>query len=494
MKQFPSLKQVVVADHDGLMKLTSPGHPFVPFATTGDAFDYFVRRVTDTLDPSVTAKLCGDTSGSYSEVALRISKSFKAVDAVVRLGWPLQSYGGHSVAGLLLWDFITGAIGASEISRVLQPLFGSGAPKGLVDMHSTFKCGSPEFELNPLQLAILSGDESVFFTVLASTSDLENRDLHELVSSGGRVNLFETAVTILPSDERLLAAFKLIMARQKQLGVYISLFYEESSVDSCSLMPLERAARRRMDQSVEFLVSKGVELHPRLAFRSSVAPPSLLHCAFYDHATTPFSPAYERFILGLRECFTSEMLSKPVGTVSLLAKIVMHTSTPILKRALVAASQELKNIALSEVCDTSTLNEAHEKLLLAAGADPLHDVWSNGKNCLMLAAQRCPERATLIAQFKGAGILMIEDNTGHLAAHYASDFLSGLRPSSFQNAKAAAASVRALVAHPSIKSDKLKYVLEALQKKCIQVQIYPSCLQEFTKLRDEVEKLIKSRG
>lgn len=502
--QFPSLRILVLSDSDPLVQLPYKfcGTRYIPQRLELGVvqFEKFTREVSQTLKsfPNVLAKLCGRSAGSFSAMALRFGYNFKGVETLIRMEWPLQVGARHSVPGQILSDFHRGVISTSEISKILQPLF-SDSSKSLVDIRATFELKNMSLELNPLQMAILSGDEAVFFSVLAASADLENRDLHELVSSRGRVNLFHAAIAMFPSEERALAAMKLAFSRQKQLGLYTSLCYAESNqgFNGLPMTVIESAGMRRFDQVVKFLADKGVEIHPKLLIRSSHAPRSLLHCVHYQSSSVPFSPRFEKLLLGLSECFTNEMLGSLCGTVTLFAKIVSHSSLAVFQRALAATSQELKDTALKQLSNMTTVNPSHERLLLAAGADPLA-AGPDGQNCLMLAARKCPERALLMINAKGSSIIGHKDSDGYYAAHFAAEAIYNLRHDTTASAaQVAGASLKALLSPALVKADRasLRTVLDRVDRVVAKLAYFThlGAREEIVKTRDEVERLFKNR-
>lgn len=367
---------------------------------------------------------------SLSTYALSVCSDVSIVEAIVGLDWPMHVDGTHSVLGALLWEYSQGKIERKDILHVLRPIF---ARMDAVHLDATLAC-EYEYHLNPIQLALLTGDERVLGAVLECIARLApDSDLHQLACSSGDINIITLAVELLPTDFGCHKALSLIFERQSLFGLSPSMCYAEGRKGRTVL---EAALGRHFGYSVRFLLDHGIEIScPKNFARHWNAPQPLLHLV-YSFSLDPeaykskkFAPpeipaSVETLVLDQLALITRANLNlHPAGRTgaSMLAYIVHGSSKAILERALSVSTPAQRNQALADICYLGHFNAAHEKLLVQSGVDPLTLVGNRtlNRNVFMAAAEASLERMLLILSLSKRSILASTDAAGQFPVHYA---------------------------------------------------------------------------
>lgn len=405
---------------------------------------------------------------SVASDVLQTHCTFKTMDLLLSLRFPLSVAGHASVIGSALLLRLRNSIPAASVSRILQPFLAQGEPP--LDLRPTVVIEDSKSvstsTLNCLQLALLVGDEDVLNSLLSQVS-LPDTDLHRLVGANG-VNLFHAACSVCPNEQAILAAFKFMWAKQKRFGLFASLCYEEIEYSGWKrkLNVLNALMDIRAAVPAKFLLEKGVNPGAVSLYRDSSAPPSPIHAALC--ARHPLSPVpefwtlLEPILLDSRCLGISGLLSVEYQGSSILAAVAASPMTNLLQRLVAIATQEQKDAAVVALASSHIpVQLANEKALLNSGADLA--ALTPGPygpemiNCLMRAAlQDVPERVLFYVQQKGHALAAAQSSNGRYPIQFA---MSAIGKHS-ENLKASLDVLRTLVQPPAVRGTKA--VLEQL--------------------------------
>eukprot|EP01122_Echinamoeba_exundans_P017112 TRINITY_DN8903_c0_g1_i1.p1 TRINITY_DN8903_c0_g1~~TRINITY_DN8903_c0_g1_i1.p1 ORF type:complete len:383 (+),score=41.37 TRINITY_DN8903_c0_g1_i1:329-1477(+) len=329
VRSLPKLRLLLIhQDASIFTKFTNSLRPVVQRGASLTALEHSVVEFNILLPSRLINVVCSE-QGSFSALAFSAFLSWRAMDIVVNAGWPIQIAGTSSLLSMALWFHLIGHISGSELNRTIQPIL--QRPE-LVDVRAI----APSQPLNCIQLALLTGDVHVLNAVLAVSAQMVDRDLQLLVSSGGTVNMFHTAIQSL-NRNAVLPAFKLFFSRQKALGLYTSLCYEEKG--DLRLTVLDALLVKHLHEPLLFLMEKGIDFESPLSRPQSRPLPSVLHAAFYEllqsDEKVEFLKAMERTFVSRRDIITKDILDIPYRQFanrdgkSLLAAIVKNQRSPI---------------------------------------------------------------------------------------------------------------------------------------------------------------------
>jgi hypothetical protein len=375
-----------------------------------------LRAAAHTLNKDIPIRLLNVLTsrrfGSISAKAFSYFHSSEAMDIIVGAGWPIQIDGCQSLLCEALELHLIGLIPLSKISRLIQPILQS---PDRVDLRAT----GTRYKLNPVQLALLTGDADLLDSILSVFNNMPNMDLHRLVSSHGSVNMFHRALAI-SSRNSIASVFRLMLSRQIELGFYMSLCYEDT-VDP-NLNVIESLIRRRFHEPLLLLLEKGASLYSPV-LRACNFQPSLWHLAFFDRWDASifgeFLSALEPVFLS-KAVITQNILDMPFNGTgsSLLAAIARAPNLALFTKALSLASELQKNLALLELAKETDFFATHEELLLNAGA-------SLTQNAITVAARAgAGTRILFMIRVKGSGIAEIADSNGLFLANYFAEALN----------------------------------------------------------------------
>lgn len=444
----------------------------------------FVNISVGLLSARLLQVLVAERIGSFSIMALSQCTNFKAVELLISLGFPMQIRGKYSALGYTLWQHLF--LRSADLERTIKPYL---LQKGLVDLSATFHAHwtANAAPINPIQAALIIGEASVLNLILASTADMEDRNLHQLVFGSNSLNMYHVSIKMTTDEAMLLSSFKLMTARMKSLALFSTLWYEEE--EKLHLNVLETLLRLGYPQVARFLYYKGAEPSPEIR-RHPTAPSSILDVVFRGSGQhTPDAAFFEQVEPVLLDPRVLENPSLLESRPSILSLVVQSSGTAILTRLLQQASQDQKDQALFDLSPSPKFNETHEKLLLLSGADPQREF--GGHSSLSLAVlRRHPERVQLAIQVKGQGIASKPDSSGKYLVQYAADYLQ--KPDMSSDPLPMVALVRTLLQAPSIKANKevLEYVLAVMAERARMGMMLPTSLAPAAALlKAELEKL-----
>jgi hypothetical protein len=459
-----------------------------------------IKAVNESVPARLINTVCSD-SGSFAAQAFHRFHSARAMDCIIAAGWPVQIAGMSSLLGMSIAGRFTGRVSGAELPRILQPML--QRPE-LVDLRAIApknQMSQRQFDnLNCVQLALLLGDTNLVNSILAASTQIVDRDFQLLASSGGHVNMFHTAIE---SGMPVLPIFKLLFARQKSLGFYSSLCYEEWG--DLRLTVHDALLVKHLHEPLLFLLEKGVDFESPLPRPHGRSLPSVLHAAFYEIATydlVDFFKATERILVERRDIITKEILDMPYRVHgrperSLLAAIVRAGNHSILIKALHTASETQKIIALKELSSERTFYEAPEKLLINAGANPLAEKDEHGDVPLHQAARSLnTRRILLMISVKGSTIATKVDQNGAFPVTILADSMQRYR-GYFHDTAHVIPALKALFEPAVVK--KSKSTLDHLQKTLTWCEDYTgsgsSEMRELAvaaaKFKEEVKRLHK---
>jgi hypothetical protein len=496
VERLPKLRLLSVSNTDRIFDLCKDrlrGLPSRPTSTL--PLEATISDVSAALPQRLVDVLCCD-EGSVSALAFTKFHSWRAMELITAAGWPFQVAGTNSLLGMALWGHLTGRIPSADINRTIQPFL--QRPE-IVDLRAV----APNKDLNCAQLALLTGDAHIVNSVLSLSAQIVDRDLQLLVSSGGKVNMFHAAVESLKRNA-VLPAFKLFFSRQKSLGLYPSLCYEEQG--DLGLTVLEALLVKRLHEPLFYLLEKGIEFGSPLPRPQSRALPSVLHAAFYDMSRhehdAEFFKAMESMFVSRREMMSTDLLDTPYGKIagrpsrSVLAAIVRGQNHAILTKALLLASEKQKNIALKELSMGRPFYEAQERALMVSGANPHAEQDEHGDMPIIEAA-KCigGERIQLMITVKGGSMATAVDARGNFLAGILADCVLAHK-GQLPDPQHIVPAMKALLEPAAVK--KSKSTLQKVQAMCTRTYTY-SWVDEMrvfvaaaTKLNEHVTLLLKS--